>query len=385
MRNIAVVGVGQTRFGELWDKSLKDIIVEAGNAAIADSKIDKKQIQSLYIGNMSPGRFAGQEHLGALAADYLNLNPIPATRCEGACASSSLAFRDAYFAVASGTYDSAIVLGAEKMTDVNAEEAITTLAAAGDQEYEAAIGMTFAGLYALMARKHMHDFGTTSEQLAMVSVNNHKNAVGNKYAQFQSEITVEDVLKSAPVAEPLRLLDCSPLSDGAAAVVLVAEDVMKAEKPVWILGSGQGSDTLALHDRKSITEMLATKAAAKEAFGQAKLELKDINLMEVHDCFSINEIIALEDLGFCKKGEGGRFVENGEIKMDGTIPTNTHGGLKSIGHPVGATGVRQVCDIVSQLRGESYNQVKGARFGLNLNIGGSGATAVVNIFGSEKR
>src|SRR3989338_7655619 len=194
MRNVAIVGVSQTKFGEHWDKSLRDLIVEAGNAAINDSGVERKSIQSLFIGSMSSGRYAGQEHLGALAADSLRLTPIPATRFEGACAS---------------------VIGAEKMTDVKGPEAITSLAAAGDQEWEAAIGLTFGGLYALIARKHMHDFGTTSEQMAMVSVNNHKNGMTNKYAQFQTPITVQDVLKSSLVADPLRLLDCSPITDGA--------------------------------------------------------------------------------------------------------------------------------------------------------------------------
>ncbi|MEM7819506.1 MAG: thiolase domain-containing protein [Candidatus Aenigmatarchaeota archaeon] len=384
MRNVAIVGVGQTKFGEFWEKSLKDLIIEAGNSAINDAKIDKKQIQALYIGNMSAGRFIGQEHIGALAADYLNLNPISATRCEGACASGSLAFREAYFSIASGKYDVVLAIGAEKMTDIRTSEGVATLATAGDQEYEASIGLTFAGLYALMARRHMYEFGTTQEQLALVSVNNHKNAIGNKYAQFQNEITVDDVLKSSLIAEPLHLLDCSPISDGAAAILLVSEEMAKKfEKPIWVLGSGQASDTLALHDRKSITEMLATKKASKEAFDQAGLTPKNIDLIEVHDCFSINEIICIEDLGFCKKGEGGKFVEEGKIRIDGEIPTNTTGGLKAIGHPVGATGIRQIIDIVRQLRGESHNQIKGAKFGLNLNIGGSGSTAVVNIFGSE--
>jgi acetyl-CoA C-acetyltransferase len=383
MRNVAIVGVAQTKFGELWDKSLKDLIGEVGSSAIKDAKIDRKSIQALYIGNMSAGRLIGQEHVGALAADLLGLR-VPAARYEAACASGSVAFQNTYLAIASGKYDAAIVLGAEKMCDVKTEETVATLATAGDQEWEASIGLTFAGLYALMARKHMHDFGTTQEQLAMVSVNNHKNGVGNKYAQFQNEITIEDVLKSSPIAEPLHLLDCSPISDGAAALVLVSEDLAKQfEKPVWILGTGCGTDTLALHDRKSITELLATKIAAKQAFEQAKLSLKDISLVEVHDCFSINEIICLEDLGFCEKGKGGKFIEDGNIALSGSIPTNTTGGLKAIGHPVGATGVRQLCDIAKQLRGDSHNQISGAKFGLNLNIGGSGATACVNILGSE--
>jgi len=386
MRNVAIVGVSQTKFGEHWDKSLRDLIVEAGNAAINDSGVERKSIQSLFIGSMSSGRYAGQEHLGALAADSLRLTPIPATRFEGACASGSLAFRNAYIDVASGQHDCAIVLGVEKMTDVKGPEAITSLAAAGDQEWEAAIGLTFAGLYALMARKHMHDFGTTREQMAMVSVNNHKNGVANKYAQFQMPITVQDVLKSSLVADPLRLLDCSPLTDGAAAIVLMSEEKAKRiANPVWILGSGQGSDTLALHDRASFTEMPATVVAAKEALKGADVKISDMSLLEVHDCFSINELIALEDLGFCRKGEGGKFVESGKIAIGGEIPVNTTGGLKAGGHPVGATGVRQIIDIVRQLRGDSCNQLKNPEYGMNLNVGGSGATAVINIFGKEMK
>src|SRR3989338_3395709 len=386
MRNVAIVGVSQTKFGEHWDKSLRDLIVEAGNAAINDSGVERKSIQSLFIGSMSSGRYAGQEHLGALAADSLRLTPIPATRFECACASGSLAFRNAYIDVASGQHDCAIVLGVEKMTDVKGPEAITSLAAAGDQEWEAAIGLTFAGLYALMARKHMHDFGTTREQMAMVSVNNHKNGVANKYAQFRTPITVQDVLKSSLVADPLRLLDCSPITDGAAALVLMSEEKAKRiANPVWILGSGQGSDTLALHDRASFTEMPATVVAAKEALKGADVKISDMSLLEVHDCFSINELIALEDLGFCRKGEGGKFVESGKIAIGGEIPVNTTGGLKAGGHPVGATGVRQIIDIVRQLRGDSCNQLKNPEYGMNLNVGGSGATAVVNIFGKEMK
>ena len=385
MRNVAVVGVGQTKFGEHWDKSLRDLIVEAGNLAIKDSGVERNDIGALYIGSMSPGRYAGQEHLGALAADFLRLNNVPATRFEGACASGSLALRNAYINVASGRQDVAIVLGVEKMTDVSGAEAITSLAAAGDQEWEAAIGLTFAGLYALMARKHMHDYGTTREQLAMVSVNNHKNGINNKWAQFRSAITVDDVLNSSLVADPLRLLDCSPLTDGAAALVLMSEQYAKRmANPVWMLGTGQGSDTIALHDRKSYTEVVATKVAAREAMEDAAVRMDDMNVIEVHDCFSINQIIALEDLGFCVKGKGGRFVEDGGINLDGIIPTNTTGGLKAGGHPVGATGVRQAIDIVRQLRGDSCNQINAER-GLTLNIGGSRATAVINVFGREMK
>ncbi len=387
MRNVAVVGASQTKFGELWDKSLRDLGVEAGLGAIRDAKIEKGKIQSLYVGNMSAGRFVGQEHLGALIADNLGLGNIPATRCEAACASGSVAFRDAYFAVASGHIDAALVVGVEKMTDVHGSGALTTLAAAGDQEWEAAIGLTFAGLYALMARRHMHEFGTTSEQLASVAVTNHRNGLKNKLAQFQMAITLEDALTSMMIADPLRLYDCSPITDGAAAVVLTSENVAKNldVQPIYVLGTGQGSDSIALHDRKSYTELLATKAAAKQAFEMANFDHNKIDATEVHDCFTINEIIAMEDLGFVEKGKGGRFVENGAIDINGDIPTNTCGGLKVCGHPVGATGVRQVVEIAKLLRGECFNPINGAEIGLNLNIGGSGATAVVNIFGKEPR
>lgn len=383
---VAVVGVGQTKFDEHWEKSLRDLSTEAGAIALKDAGIDGRDIQSLYIGNMSAGRFIGQEHLAALAADQAGLIPIPATRCEAACASGALAFREAYFSILSGQYDIVMAAGAEKMTDLKGTDAIATLMGAGDQEWESAIGLTFAGLYALMARSHMEKYGTTREQMAMVSVNNHKNGVHNPLAQFPAEVTVDKVLNSPMISDPLTLLDCSPITDGASVVILASERVAsRFEKPIWILGSGQASDTLALHHRKSMTELLSTKVAAKIAYEQAGLKPENIDLAEVHDCFSINEIIAIEDLGFCEKGKGGQFVEDGKIARDGERPINPTGGLKSIGHPVGATGVRQISDVVKQLRGDYGNlQVNGAKIGLTLNIGGSGATAVANIFGSEK-
>jgi acetyl-CoA C-acetyltransferase len=386
MRNVAVVGTYQTKFGELWDKSLRSLTTEAGLGAMKDAKIDKSTIQAVYVGNMSAGRFIGQEHLGALVADNLGLR-VPATRCEAACASGSVAFRDAYFAIASGSIDIALIVGAEKMTDVHGAGALTTLAAAGDQEWEASIGLTFAGLYALMARKHMHDFHTTREQMAQVAVTNHKNGLKNKLAQFQMAITIEDVLNSTMIADPLRLLDCSPITDGAAAVVIASENIASKldVEPVYVLGTGQGSDTVALHDRQSYTELLATKAAAKQAYQSARLGPENMDAIEVHDCFTINEIISLEDLGFIEKGKGGKFVEDGNTDIDGAIPTNTCGGLKVCGHPVGATGVRQIAEIVQLLQGRCFNPISGAKIGLNLNIGGSGATAVVNIFGKEPR
>ncbi len=383
MTNVAVVGVGQTKFGELWEKSLRNISTEAALLALQDANAGVDDISSLFVGNMSSGSFTGQDHLAALIADHLGINPRPAVKCEAACASGSLAFRQAYLGIKSGFYDVVMVVGVEKMTDIKGESTIGVLMGAGDHEWESSIGLTFAGAYALIARRHMEMFGTTREQMAMVSVNNHKNAEKNPFAQFPTQIKIADVLKASMVAEPLGLLDCSPITDGAAAVILANEHAArKFEKPVWVLGSGHGTDTIALHDRKSIVEMAATKYAAKQAYDMSGLLPKDIGFAEVHDCFSINEIIAVEDLGFCGKGDGGRFVEDGCIDINGEKPINTTGGLKAIGHPVGATGVRQIVDVVRQLRGDSFNQVK-SEYGLALNIGGSGATAIVNIFGNR--
>ena len=382
---VAIVGGAYTKFGEHWDKSLRDLSVEAGALALADAKMEGKDVQSMYIGNMSAGKFIGQEHLAALAAEQAGLNPIPATRCEGACASGALAFRKAVMAIESGRYDIVIAAGAEKMTDIKGEVAVSTLMGAGDQEWESAIGLTFAGLYALIARAHMSKYGTTREQMALVSVNNHKNAAKNPKAQFPFEVSLEEVLSSSLIADPLRLLDCSPITDGAAAVVLASEKIAKQmANPIWISACEQASDTLSLHDRKSLTEMNATKVAAKLAYQHTGLSPGGIDVAEVHDCFSINEIIAAEDLGFCQKGEGGKFVEDGKIKIGGEKPINTMGGLKGIGHPVGATGVRQIIDLMTQLRGKAGPlQVNGAKKALALNVGGSGATSVVTILSNE--
>ena len=384
MKRIAVVGFGQTKFGELWDKSLRDLAAEAGALAIKDSTLDAGRIEALYVGSMAPGRFAGQEHLAAMVADQLGLNPIPATRTEAACASGATAFREAVNAVASGKHDIVMALGAEKMTDLKIGEATIALMGAGDQEWEAGIGLTFPGLYALMARAHMAKYGTTSQQLSTVSVINHRHGAKNKKAQYPFEITLEQALKSPMVADPLRLLDCSPITDGAAAVIVASEEVAKKLNPAWVLSVQQASDTVALHDRASFTEILAAQVAAKKAYEEAGITAKNVDVAEVHDCFSINEILAVEALGFCPAGRGGKFVEAGSVAVGGEKPTNTTGGLKSIGHPVGATGIRQIGDIYLQLTGKSCNQVKGAKHGIALNVGGSGATANVTILGGNE-
>lgn len=383
MTRVAVVGTGLTKFGEHWSRSLRQLSTEAGALALKDAKIDGKEIQALFIGNMGAGRFIGQEHLGALAADRSGLNPIPATRTEAACASGSLAFRNAYHAIKSGEFDIVVAAGAEKMTDIKGTDAISTLMGAGDQEWESSVGLTFTGLYGLMARAYMERYGLSRDELSLVPVKNHKHGMNNPYAQFHREISVEDVRKSNLIAAPLRLLDCSPITDGAAAVVMVSEKMAKKfENPVWVLGSGQASTTLALHDRKDLCEIKSVPHAARSAYQEAGVSADKIDVAEVHDCFSIAEILAYEGLGFADKGKGKELLLNRDVFHKGRIPVNTDGGLK-LGHPVGATGIKQVIEITKQLRGQAANQVKGARFGLTHNIGGSGATAAVHILGKE--
>ncbi len=381
MRKVAVVGVGMSKFGELWDRSLRDLVIEAGLNAIKDANLEGSEIQALYGGTMASGRLLGQEHVSALIVDAMGLTPIPATRVEGACASGSLAFRNAYFSVQSGAYDTVVVGGVEKMTDASTAEAVTALGGAGDQEWELLQGATFPALYALMANKHMKKYGTTEEMLASVSVKNHANGVHNKYAQFRRAITIDDVLNSKMVADPLKVLDCSPITDGAAAVVIMELEKAKSLglNYVEVVASAQASDTLALHDR-SLTEIKATKIASDIAYKQAGITHNDISMAEVHDCFSIAEVMAIEGLGFFEKGKGGQASLDGETQIGGKIPINTSGGLKACGHPVGATGVKQIVEATWQLRGQAEGrQVDDAEYALTHNVGGSGATAVVHI------
>ena len=384
MREVAVIGIGITKFGELWDKSFRQLIAEAGSKAILDAGIEGKEIDGMYVGSMSSGRFVGQEHVGALVADAAGFSHmhIPSTRVEGACASGGLAVRQGYLSIASGMNDIVVVGGIEKMNDVGGNDATATLATAADQEWEAFFGATFPALYAMIATRHMHEYGTTKEQLAQVAVKNHANGVKNPYAQYRREITLELAMNATTVAYPLGLLDCSPVTDGAASIILCAADKAKkyTDKPIKIIGSGQGSDSLALHGRRDICTLDATVHAAKTAYKQAGITSKDIDFAEVHDCFTIAEICAIEDLGFVKKGEGGKAIDNKITTLDGSLPVNTSGGLKSKGHPVGATGVAQMVEVTQQLRGEAEaRQLKDAKIGLAHNVGGSGATCVIHI------
>ena len=380
-RDVAIIGVGLSKWGELWEQSLRDIYVEAALAAIKDAGVDK--IDSMYVGNMSAGLFTGQEHLASLMADYLGVASIPSARVESACASGGLAVKMGYMEVALGMSDVVLVGGVEKMTDVGTDEATFALATAADQDYEVYQGITFPGLYAMMACAHMEKYGTTREQLAHVAVKNHEHGSMNPVAQYPQKITVENVINSVMIADPLRILDCSPITDGAAAIILcpvaLAKKISK-KAPVKIIGLGHATDSIALHSRKDLTSLPATAKAAKAAYQMANVNIDKIDLVEVHDCFTIAEIIVIEELGIVKKGKGGSAAESGMTKLGGKIPVNTSGGLKSKGHPVGATGVAQVVEIVKQLRGAAGpRQVKNARTGMTQNMGGSGGSTVVHI------
>jgi acetyl-CoA C-acetyltransferase len=378
MREVAVIGAGITKFGELWDKSIKDIFVEAALKAIDDASID--HIDSIYVGAMSGGLFVGQEHLGAVMADYLGMAPVPATRVESACASGGMSFKQAYLDVASGNSEIVLAGGVEKMND--GADVTAALASAADQEYEVYNGITFPGLYAMIANAHMYEYKTTREQIAAVAVKNHKNGSNNPNAQFRNQITIEQVLNSSLVADPLRLLDCSPVTDGAAAVILCSMDVAKklSKNFTKVIASTQASDSISLYQRKSFTTLNAVTKAADLAYKQTGLKPNDIDFAEVHDCFTIAEIVVFEDLGFCEKGCGGSAVVEGMTSLDGKIPINTSGGLKSKGHPVGATGIAQIIELSEQLTGKAgKRQVKNARIGLAQNMGGSGASCTINI------
>ncbi|MCP4898586.1 MAG: thiolase domain-containing protein [bacterium] len=382
MREVAVVGIGMSQFGELWEKSLRYIWSEAATAALADAGIDK--VDLITVGCMSPGLFIGQEHLASLLADELGMAGVAGARVESACASGGLALRTGYAEVASGLSDVVLVTGVEKMTDVDGGAATFALGTAADQEYEGFHGITFPGLYAMLAQVHMQRYGTTREQMAQVAVKNHANGLKNPHAQYHLKVTAETVLGSTLVADPLCLLDCSPITDGAAALVLTTVDKAKelsgGGPVVKVTGSGMATDTISLANREDLGELAAVRRAGERAYAMAGLTPADIDLVEVHDCFTIAEIMATEALGFFKPGDGGPAVERGDTAIGGSIPVNTSGGLKAKGHPVGATGVAQAVEVVAQLRGTAgERQVEGAKIGMAQNMGGSGGSSIVHI------
>lgn len=378
MKEVAIIGVGMSKFGELWTQSIRDIFVEAALAAISDAAVD--HIDSMYIGSMTPGLFVGQEHIGSVLADYLGVAGIPSSRVESACASGGVSVRQAIFEVASGASEIVLAGGVEKMND--GADVTFALATASDQEYEAFHGVTFPGLYAMMAKAHMHKYGTTREQLADVAVKNHEHGYKNPNAQFRMRITRDTVINSTLVADPLTLLDCSPVTDGAAAVIVTTLEKAKTlKKPfVKILASSQASDGIALHSRKDVASIPVVKKAADDAYNKSEITPDKLDVAEVHDCFTIAELVILEELGIFERGKSGEAISSGQTTYGGKIPINTSGGLKSKGHPVGASGVAQVVEIVEQLRGTAgERQVKGAKIGMTQNMGGSGGSCVIHI------
>ncbi len=380
MKEVAIIGIGMTKWGELWEKSLRDIAVEAALNCLEDAGVEK--VDTIAIGAMSSGLFNGQEHTASIVADYLGQRFTPATRVESACASGALAVKTAYMEVASGLSEYALAIGVEKMTDVDGNEATFALATAADQDYEAFHGVTFPGLYAMMANAHMHKYGTTLEQLSQVAVKNHYNGSLNRNAQFPFKVTLETVMNSTKIADPLRLFHCSPITDGAAAALLAPVEVAKKmNKPYAVItGIGHATDTIALCQRKDICKLDGVETATQRALKMAGKSIKDIDFAEVHDCFTIAEIMVVEAMGVVEPGQGGPATMDGLTALNGKFPINPSGGLKSKGHPVGATGVAQIYEAVTQLRGDAgERQIKNAKTALTQNMGGSGASSVIHI------
>ncbi len=382
MREVCVVGVGMSKWGEVWKQSLRDLFVDAATNAIDNSGVD--HLDSLYVGCMSGGLFVGQEHLGALCADYLGMPGLPACRVESACASGGMAMRAAFFEVGSGASDIVMASGVEKMTDCDGDTATYALATAADQEYEVFHGATFPGLYAMMAHAHMAKYGTTRDMLSAVAVKNHKNGAKNPVAQYPFEITMEGVANSVMIADPLHILDCSPITDGAAAVIVCTEEVAKKlGKPyIRVTGCGVGTDTIALAQRADMTTIKASTIAAEKALKMAGRKIEDIQFAEMHDCFTIAEIMISEAIGKFAPGKAGPAILAGETSLEGSFPTNSSGGLKCKGHPVGATGVAQIVECFKQLTGVAENgrQIPNSpKIGMAQNMGGTGASSTVHI------
>jgi acetyl-CoA C-acetyltransferase len=368
---ILIAGTAITQFGELWDKSLSDLAEEVVAAALANmaatTSLQTSEIDAVFVANKAAANYQRQHHLGAVISNLLPHHP-PGMKIEGACASGGLALLTAEQALLSGQYQTVLVVGLEKMTDVSSAETTSILGGAADTVAE--YGSTFPGLYALLAQAHMQAFGTTRDHLSSVAVKNHAHALTNPKAQFHTALTAEAVSHSQLIADPLRLLDCSPISDGAAAVVLTTKPKVHTTKTqVRVAGFGHGQDTLTLAARQSLTELAATKQAAHQALTLAGIKASDVAAAEVHDCFTIAEVLAIEDIGFVPKGQGGFATATNSL----TTTINPSGGLKACGHPVGATGVKQLAFLANYLIEHKH------QYGLTHNVGGSGATAVVHI------
>ena len=382
MRPVAVIGTGKTQFGAFPDRTLRSLAVEAGRACLENAQVAPSRVEAFFLGNFAGPSFTGQNHLAPYVGSALGVTGVPATRVEAACASGGSAFFHAFSSVAAGLYDLVLVIGVEKMTSQTTPRVAEILAGAGDLAGEMKAGATFPSLFAMIARRHMYQYGTRREDLAAVALKNHANGAKSPYAHMRKVITLAQALAGKPVAEPLTVYDCSLISDGAAAVLLAPAGLASefTARPVIVAGIAQTSDCVALDEKEDITTFPAVKRAAEKAYRMAGAGPADIEFAELHDCFTIAEIIALEDLGFVKPGEGGPYSSAGCTALTGPKPVNASGGLKAKGHPVGATGVAQICDVVAQIRGEAGElQLPRHSLGLAQNLGGSGATAVVTV------
>lgn len=381
MRDVSIIGIGQTPVGEHWDKSLRQLAYQAMAGAMRDAGLERAD--ALYVGNMLSGEISGQSHLGALMADFAGLRGIEAIKVEAACASAAAAFRQAYIGVASGIQDIAIAVGVEKMTDDLGSKVTTGLAGAADADYEVVHGISFVALNALLMRRYMYEYNVDREAFAGFALNAHANGAGNPNAMFRKPITREAFLKAGVVADPITLLDASPMADGAAAVILCPTELARefTNNAVRVAGSAVATDTLSVHDRRDPLWLQAGEDSARRAYKQAGVGPRDLNFFELHDAFTIMSALSLEAAGFAERGKGTWLARDGEITPAGKIPVTTRGGLKARGHPVGATGLYQIVEAVQQLRGEAGpNQIPNARLGMTQNIGGSGATIVTHIF-----
>ncbi len=376
---VGIVGIGQTKFGKLSDSSSRELVADAFKEALSDAGLARKDISNLIV--CSGTHYDNQRSPAGIMAEYLGLNPKPTFHVEAACASSGVGVRLAWSMIQAGLHDIVAVVGFQKMTELDAGEVQDVMSRSGDVMWESPFGPTMPAYYAMHARAHMNRYGTTEEQFALVSVKNHKYGAKNPYAMFQKELTVEDVLKSRVIASPLKLYDCCANADGAACVILAGERARKiTDTPVWIAGLGLASSPTSLTSRSDFESFECSVHAARQAYKMAKVTARDIDVAEVHDSFSSAEIINYEDLGFCRRGEGGKFIEDGQTYVGGKIPVNVDGGILAKGHPVGATGAAHIISIVKQLRNEADpSQVPKAKVGLAQNVGGIGMYAVCTV------
>lgn len=375
---VCVLGGAQTTFGELWEKSLFDLIEEVVSDAIKNTGILPTDIDAIVIGNMLGGEVSGQGHLGAWTSSLLPHHP-PALRVEAACASGGVAIHTATALLESNRAGTVLVIGAEKLTDAPADDVTAAIMNAGDSERDSVAGLTFPGIFALIANRYMYDYGLTREKLSSVSAAHHEAAVKNPYAQFKKAIPIETISGSPLVADPLRLLDCSPISDGAAAVILST----KHQSPVRIAASQVATDHVSLADRVALTSLASTQTAFTHALKESGWAHADIDYLEIHDCFSIAAVLHMEDMGFAEEGKGVELYSKKETSVGGSLPTNLSGGLKACGHPIGATGVKQILDCFKQLTKAAPNQVSDCRRALAHNIGGVGATCSIHLLESD--